>query len=238
MTEFVLEKKSGWEYYHLPELTAAGIIHGFFTRRSPSSVFDKEEGRAFLDAFSLEDAVALQQEHGQEIHVVDNGDRPDRGDGILLARRGIAGVIKTADCLCVVLTDPAFPMAVIVHAGWRGTLKKITAKALDMMIERGAARQRMIALLGPSIRGCCYEVGPEVCDAFMHEGFPEDVFSRRDDRLFLDLAKANGEFLKDESIRAVHDVGICTYCSGGVFASYRRGARNERQVNFVAIKGR
>lgn len=236
MAEFVLEKKNGWEYYHLPALTAAGIIHGFFTRRSPQSMLQAEEGRAFADAFSLYEAVVLDQEHGREIHVIGSGARPRRGDGILLFKRGIAGVIKTADCLCVVLVDPAFPMAVIVHAGWRGTLKKITAKALNMMVERGAARQRMIALFGPSIRSCCYEVGAEVRDAFMHEGFPEDVFSCREDRLFLDLAKANGGLLKDKGISAIHDVGICTCCSGGVFASYRRGARNERQVNFVALK--
>lgn len=238
MTEFVLERKNDWEYYHLPELTAAGIIHGFFTRRSPGSMLQTGEGRAFLDAFSLEEAVVLRQEHGREIHVITNGERPQRGDGILLFRRGIAGVIKTADCLCVVLVDPSFPMAVIVHAGWRGTLQKITEKALHMMVERGAARQRVIALFGPSIRGCCYEVGDEVRDAFLREGFPEHVFSRRADRLLLDLAESNAVLLRNEGIHTIHDTGLCTYCSGDVFASYRRGARNERQVNFVAIKDR
>jgi len=236
MTGFVIEKENGWEYYHLPELTRAGIIHGFFTRRSPSSTFREEEGRAFLDAFSLDDAVVMYQEHGREVHVIGNGDKPERGDGILLVRRGIAGVIKTADCLCVVLSDPAFPMVAIVHAGWRGTLQRITEKALRMMVERGAARHRIVALFGPSIRSCCYEVGREVYDNFMLAGFLENAFSHRGGSIFLDLKEANAELLNNEGIHAIHDTGLCTYCHGDTFASYRRGARNERQVNFVAIK--
>lgn len=236
MTEFVLEKKNGWEYYHFPELTEKGIVHGFFTRRSPSSEFSGEEGRAFLDAFSLDDAVVMDQEHGDEVHVVGSGDAPERGDGILLASHGIAGVIKTADCLCVILADPVLPMAAIVHAGWKGTLKKITSKALHMMIEKGASVERIVPVFGPSIRSCCYEVGREVYEGFIREGFSEDVFSERDDRLFLDLVKANTELLKKGGVGPIHDTGLCTYCNGDVFASYRRGARNERQVNFVAMK--
>lgn len=238
MTEFVLEKRNGWEYYHLPELTAAGIVHGFFTRKSPSSTFRGDEREAFLDIFSLDEVVVMDQEHGREIHVVGNGDRPASGDGILLYKPGIAGVIKTADCLCVILVDPGFPMAAIVHAGWRGTLKKITSKALGMMTERGAAKQRIVALMGPSIRGCCYEVGGEVREAFLAEGFPETVFSERNGSLYLDLKNANARLLTDEGVETIRDTGLCTCCSGNDFASYRKGARNARQVNFVAIKER
>lgn len=238
MTGFVLEKISGWEYYHLPELTAAGIVHGFFTRKSPVSTFRGREGEAFLSAFSLDEAVVMRQEHGREIHVADTGDMPASGDGILLCKRGIAGVIKTADCLCVILVDPGFPMAAIVHAGWRGTLRKITSRAIDMMAERGAARQRMVALMGPSIRGCCYEVGGEVREAFLGEGFPETVFSEKNGSLYLDLKDANARLLTDGGVETIRDTGLCTYCSGDDFASYRKGARSARQVNFVAIRER
>ncbi|MDD3845316.1 MAG: polyphenol oxidase family protein [Syntrophorhabdaceae bacterium] len=236
MTEFVLEKKNDWEYYHIPKLTAAGIIHGFFTRRSPSPALLGREGELFLDAFSLNEAVVLHQEHGNDIHVIGNGDRPVTGDGILLYKRGIAGVIKTADCLCVVLIDPGFPMVSILHAGWRGTLQKITSRALGMMAERGAAKQRIVALMGPSIRGCCYEVGKEVKEAFIGEGFPQTIFTSVNGSLHLDLKTANAHLLNEEGIEAIYDTGLCTYCSGDDFASYRKGARSARQVNFVAIK--
>ena len=177
MKEFVRESRNDWEYYHVPGLTKAGIVHGFFTRRSPASPLKGHQAEAFLDAFSLGDAVGLSQEHGTDIHVIGNGDRPVKGDGILLYKRGIAGVINTADCLCIILVDPGFPMVSIVHAGWRGTLRKITSRAVGMMTERGAATQRMLALMGPCIRGCCYEVGKEVADAFLDAGFPGDVLT-------------------------------------------------------------
>ncbi len=238
MKEFVLESRNDWEYYHVPELTDAGILHGFFTRRSPVSPLKGRQAEAFLDAFSLRDAVSLNQEHGTDIHAIGNGDRPLKGDGILLYKRGIAGVINTADCLCVILVDPGFPMVSIVHAGWRGTLRKITSRAVGMMTERGAATQRMVALMGPSIRGCCYEVGSEVGDAFLEAGFPGDVFTSVNGSLHLDLAAANTHLVLDAGIGSIFDTELCTYCSGDDFVSYRRGARNARQMNFVAIKDR
>jgi len=236
--EFVLENRNDWEYYHVPGLTDAGILHGFFTRRSPASPLRGREAEAFLDAFSLSDAVSLSQEHGTDIHVIANGDRPSKGDGILLYKRGIAGVINTADCLCVILVDPGFPMVSIVHAGWRGTLKKITSRAVGMMTERGAATQRMLALMGPSIRGCCYEVGREVTDAFLDAGFPGNILTSVNGSLHLDLEAANAHLVLEEGVTSIFDTGLCTCCSGDDFVSYRRGARNARQMNFVAIRDR
>lgn len=233
---FARERKNGWEYYHAPELTARGVIHGFFTRNCPS-LLDDRENRSFLDAFSLDRLVTLRQEHGDTIHAVGPGDRPDKGDGILMFKPGIAGIIKTADCMSIVLIDPAFPLAAIVHAGWRGTLKRITSKAIEMMAERGAARGRITALLGPSIRGCCYTVGAEVRQAFREEGFPENIFSDRDGSIYLDLRGANAWLLTGSGVTTILDTGLCTFCSEDpVFASYRKGARNERQINFVGIK--
>lgn len=234
--KFVREEKNGWEYYHVPEFTALGIIHGFFTRNSPSFM-DDSETRSFLDAFSLHRVVMLQQEHGNTVHAVGVNDSPEKGDGILLYKPGIAGVIKTADCLSIVLIDPAFPMAAIVHAGWRGTHKRITSQAIDMMAERGAAKQRIIALMGPSIRGCCYAVGTEVKEAFLKDGFPENIFKSRNGLIYLDLKEANTRLLTDANIGTIIDTGLCTFCSDDpLFSSYRKGARNERQANFVAIK--
>jgi polyphenol oxidase len=234
--EFSREKKNGWEYYHFPELTARGIIHGFFTRDCPS-LLDDEENRVFLDIFSLERSVILHQEHGNTIHAVGPNDRPEKGDGILLYKPGIAGVIKTADCMGIVLVDPAFPMTAIIHAGWRGTLQRITSDAVAAMSERGAAPQRIIALLGPSIRGCCYTVGAEVKESFLKEGFPDIIFHVKDGSTYLDLKDANTWLLKGAGVDTILDTGLCTFCSEDpAFASYRRGAGNKRQINFVAIK--
>jgi YfiH family protein len=196
---FELRQINGWSYYFLPDLEKAGIAQGFFTKESPSHTFTEKDRAAFLEIFSLRDLIIMDQEHGDEIHVVKNGERPERGDGVILIERNIAAIIKTADCLPVIIVEPHYPMVAIVHAGWRGTVQKITQKAVEKMVMLGARRRNIIALLGPSIRACCYEVGEEVCDIFRKEGFSKGVFKRKNNVVNLDLRKANMELLAAEA---------------------------------------
>jgi YfiH family protein len=128
-------------------------------------------------------------------------------------------------------------MAAIVHAGWRGTAQKITQKAVVKMLTLGARRDKMIALLGPSIRSCCYEIGEEVRHVFQEKGFSERVFIRKNKSFNLDLKEANMELLAAENIDRIYDTGLCTFCGNDIFASYRRGGRSVRQINFVSLKG-
>jgi YfiH family protein len=237
MMPFELRRINDWSYYYLPRLEKEGIVQGFFTKKSPSHTFPGKERTAFLETFSLQDLIIMDQEHGDEVHVVKNSERPVKGDGVILVERDVAAIIKTADCLPVVLVEPDYPMAAIVHAGWRGTAQKITQKAVEKMVILGARREKMFALFGPSIRSCCYEVGEEVHDIFREKGFSERVFKRENDSFNLDLRQANMELLTAESIDQVYDTGLCTFCRNDIFASYRKGERSIRQINFVSLKG-
>lgn len=234
---FELRQINGWSYYFLPELEKAGIVHGFFTKKSPSHAFMGKDRTTFLETFSLQDLIVMDQEHGDEVHVIKNNERPVRGDGIILIERNVVAVIKTADCLPVIIVEPDYPMAAIVHAGWRGTAQKITQKAVEKMVTLGARREKIVALLGPSIGPCCYEIGEEVRDIFRKEGFSESVFTKKNNSVNLDLRQANRELLAAESIKHVYDTGLCTFCGDDIFASYRKGERSIRQINFVSLKG-
>jgi len=237
MMTFELRHINGWSYYYLPELEEAGIVHGFFTKRSPALSLFKDRRNTFRGLFSIKDTVIMDQEHGDEIHVIKDGERPRRGDGVILVERNVAGIIKTADCLAVIVVEPDYPMAAIVHAGWRGTAQKITQKAVEKMVRLGAQRDKMTALFGPSIRSCCYEVGEDVCDIFKKEGFSEEVFKKKNNSVHLDLRQANAELLTEAGVDRIYDTGLCTCCTDGIFASYRRGDRALRQINFVSLKG-
>ena len=234
---FELRHINDWSYYCLPKLEKKGIAHGFFTKKSPSSAFTGDDRATFLESFSLGELIVMDQEHGDEVHVIQNGERPARGDGIILLERNVAAIIKTADCLPVIIAEADYPMAAIVHAGWRGTAQKITQKAVKKMLALGARREKIVALLGPSIRACCYEVGEEVRDVFRKECFSEEVFMRKDNSFNLDLRQANRELLAAENIDRIYDIELCTFCSNDIFASYRRGERSARQINFVSLKG-
>jgi YfiH family protein len=235
--KFERAQKGGWSYYRVPELEAAGILHGFFTMASPYVEPHGKDGKAFLDAFALRRFVVMDQEHGDVIHVIRDGERPKSGDGIIIIEKDVAGIIKTADCLPIIIAAPGLPVAGIVHAGWRGTAAKITRKAVQKMAELGAEREGLIVLMGPSIGPCCYEVKEDVSGIFRNEGFPDRIFREDGDATYLDIREANRELLRREGIKNIYDAGLCTYCSGGLFASYRRGERGSRQINFVSLKG-
>jgi polyphenol oxidase len=234
--QFELKTVGRWSYYCLPHLEEIGIVHGFMTKSSDSIITDERQRQEFMNMFSATAVIVMQQQHGEKVHPIENGERPLVGDGLLLMEKGAIGVIKTADCLPVILFDSERPMAAIVHAGWRGTARKITEKALQRMLALGAKRDGIEAIIGPGIGPCCYEVGAEVVAEFRKADFEEDVFTKRGVSVFLDLKKANRELIEGKGIREIHDVNLCTACRQDLFFSARRDVHAGRQVNFVQIK--
>lgn len=95
------------------------------------------------------------------------------GDALLTRQPGILLSVRTADCLPVLVVDLRRRAVAAVHAGWRGALERIVEKSVgEMRRAFGSRPQDLLAAIGPSIRACCYEVGPEVVDAFRGR-FPE-----------------------------------------------------------------
>ncbi len=226
-----------WSYYHLPGPEKAGILHGFMTRTSDAILRDVDGRAAFMAAFSAKDMIILDQEHGDAVQVIAAGERPRTGDGLVVLEPGVIGVIKTADCLPVILYAPDYPACAIVHAGWRGTALRISRQAVAAMVGLGVAAASMRALIGPGIGPCCYNVGEDVIAAFKAAGNSDEVFARRGDLTFLDLKKANRQILMAEGIHDIDDANLCTSCRKALFFSARRDGQRGRQINFVLIKG-
>ena len=89
------------------------------------------------------------------------------GDALVTGSEGILLAVKTADCMPILLVDKKFRTVAAVHAGWRGALGRIIEKTVgDMYRQFGTRPENLVAVVGPSIRGCCYEVGDDVVDAF------------------------------------------------------------------------
>lgn len=106
------------------------------------------------------------------------------------------------------------------------------------------------AAIGPGIRGCCYQVGPEVQGEFasqfsyadalfretkdreeIHEKYPLLFLTARapghselPKRIFLDLGEANRRQLIDIGVseKNIADLGFCTSCHVDGFFSHRR----------------
>lgn len=188
--------------------------------------------------------ITARQVHGEGI--IDFSVGPEKvwdmeGDALITRERGFALGVFTADCLPVLLFDPENQAIGIVHAGWRGTANALAAKTVHRMQKTYASRPPgMIAVLGPCIGPCCYEVDGPVKSAFLRGGIPwESVASSGQNGLWrLDLRHANAYLLEKTGMNRanIHSVSECTCCQKGRFFSYRAEKETGRQVNFVALR--
>jgi YfiH family protein len=143
-------------------------------------------------------------------------------DGHVVAAPGLAPLVFTADCLPVALSGPGG--AAMLHCGWRGLAAGIVAKG-------AAAVGATDAAIGPGIGPCCYEVGPEVLDAFADLG--EGIAAKR----MLDLPEVARRLLLAAGVERVASAGVCTSCESDLFFSHRRDAgRTGRQGSLVWIE--
>ena len=152
-----------------------------------------------------------------------------QGDALLEDTPGAVIAIKTADCIPVLLVDERHRAVAAVHAGWRGTVARIAAGAVDAMRRRfGTAPPDLHAAIGPGIGKCCYEVGPEVAAQFGEQG-----------RAHISLVDANRRQLLDAGVTAerIYASNLCTLCLAEEFHSFRRdGDAAGRLYSFAGIR--
>lgn len=195
--------------------------------------------------------VQLKQVHSAVVHRVGAPPRgPLAGDGIITDTAGLLLAIKTADCAPVLVADVKRRVIGAFHAGWRGTASRIVEKGVgEMRRHFGSVPRDLRAAIGPSIRRCCYQVGPEVRAEFesqfsysgelFEEVFDADAIHVRYPMLFLtarapghselgpelhlDLVEANRRQLADAGLRAEHISVVegCTACDTARFFSHR-----------------
>jgi YfiH family protein len=199
----------------------------------------RENRRRFLAALGLAGlpVLAPRQVHSAQVSVQTaapplpaDGVLP--GDAVVTNARGVAVMVLAADCVPLLLCDPGFGVIAAVHAGWRGTAGAIASRTVATMEERfGCQPERVLAVLGPAIGRCCYEVGAEVLAAVAHvTPGPIEAFSvrRADGKAMLDLAAANVAQLRAAGLRPEHIavVGLCTACHPSRLFSHRRDGRS------------
>lgn len=214
---------SGWSF--------TGVRHGFAPR-----------DQTVAAGFHL---VRARQVHGATILDVGAGSPCTAGeaDGLISSAPGVAVAIATADCVPILLVAPGRRVVAAVHAGWRGTLAGITGEALSRLaVTYDVPAAALQAALGPSIDGCCFEVEREIAARFADRigsavwGFWRDG---RPGKGTLDLRGVNRHLLLEAGLRpeAIQQVGPCTACGGGPFASYRKqGPGTGRQLSWIGLE--
>lgn len=195
--------------------------------------------------------VNLRQIHSGLIHCISRiPEKPAAGDGLVTNAPEILLAVLTADCLPVICVDTKRRAVGVFHAGWRGTVSRIVEKGVGEMRKYfGCRPSDLKAVIGPGIRGCCYQVGTEVRDVFesqfgyartlfretketdeIHEKYPLLFLTARapghsqlPTRIFLDLAEANRRQLLDAGVSAknISEIALCTACRTDILFSHR-----------------
>lgn len=234
---------------YVPDGVPAGFSL-FYTTRDFDGTLNKKTVpilQEFIAArFGMESTLyTCHQVHGTDVRRVDVGDVRTGTRDLAQCDAMWSNVpktalgIKIADCLPVSLIDPKNHVIANVHAGWRGTARKISGMTLERLkSESSFDPASATAFLGPSIRDCCFEVGAEVVEEFRsgYEGFETYVHSDRGPRPYLDLIGLTARMLIEQGIPAgsVVDSGLCTRCNGSAFHSYRREKGSGRNLAIVA----
>lgn len=163
-------------------------------------------------------------------------------DALLTSKKGICICVQTADCVPILLYEPEKEVIAAVHAGWRGTVKKIASETVKKM--EGIYRcdpAKIIAAIGPSISQTVYEVGSEVSEA-IHLSIPNPdkvVYREQSGKHYVDLWAANREVLIGCGLNPVNIeiVGECSFSDSEKYYSARKeGASTGRMVSGIMLK--
>lgn len=229
-------------------LEDAGFVNGFSTRLggvspfpsgdlnlagfnedTPANIF--ENRRRYLSMFDGSWRLAtVWQVHGDDIKTIRSldeiGNSEEKCDAITSNTRGILAGVKTADCVPVLIGDPATGAFAAVHAGWRGTVRSIVIKALsDLVANFGSDPANVVAAIGPAACGQNYEIGKDVVDEFAAKfnDFGKYFKSTRPGHALADLHLANSDQLLSAGVRkaSIYTAPYCTMERPDLFFSYR-----------------
>lgn len=222
--------------------------HGFFCRSGGASSgiykglncgFGSDDQREVVatnrarvaDAMHVEPArlLSVHQFHSSQVLTVTQAhESAPKADAMVTASPGLALGILTADCQPVLFAEADAQVIGAAHAGWSGAMDGILENTVEAMIALGAERNKITAVIGPSISQSAYEVGPEYFDRFMDEDSENSRFfaQGQGDRLQFDLPGYGLRRLREAGVSAEW-TRHCTYSDPKRFFSYRRSVHEK-----------
>lgn len=238
---------NGLRYYQFDQAPFKLILHGFFTRNGGVSPKPWEslnlsttggdsrenviENRArIFNAIGrpVESIFDTWQVHGTKI-IKANYPRglqnePEQADGVITNNPEITLFMRFADCVPLLFIDKKLEVAGIAHAGWKGTIHKIGAKMIElMMVDYGIHPEDISVAIGPCISRDKYEIKKDVLTQ-IKEKFTDnwkDVVNIQGSKNYFDLPKMNEIILKKAGVKNIFSTNICTASDVSEWYSHR-----------------
>jgi len=241
---------------HFVSTRQGGISNGHFSSLNIGFHVGDDNFRVLQNRRFLSEAIGIDlmkftfanQCHSANVAIVSDAQRGKGAmekdsalgnfDGMVSNVKNICLAVQVADCVPILLYDPVQKVIGSLHAGWRGTLKKIVMEAVSKMIQNyGSRADDIYAGLGPANGPCCYEVGEDVYrEARISLGLVKDVIkpAKNEGKYIFDQWTANVKQLTDAGLKREHiEVSeICTQCHADTFFSSR--ANNGVTGRFMA----
>ena len=224
----------------------ASLNGGIGSNDAPDKVRENRARMAAQLGVAPERFLTPYQIHSPDVVVADGSwtqeTRP-RADAVVTREPKLAIGVSTADCGPLLFADAEAGAIGAAHAGWRGAFTGVIEATIAAMEKLGAARERIVVALGPTIRQPNYEVGPEFVARFLAADMDNERFfapSRREGHRMFDLTGYIADRVQRAGVGGFEDLGHCTYADPERFFSYRRmSQRGEpdygRHINAIAL---
>lgn len=188
------------------------LIHGFTTKVAGDFRYDNLEKLASIFKIDVKNIITMHQIHKNDI--------------LITSLKNKFLIVKTADCVPILFYDPTSKIVAVCHAGWRGTLLKVAETTIKKF---KTYPKNIIAVLGPHIGPCCYNVPKERAQKFKN-------CIKKNNNYYLDLGEENIEQLKRSGVEKIEDLNICTSCQNDLLYSYRyEGPNFGEQVGLIGM---
>ena len=181
---------------------------------------------------STNDIVCSNQVHGTNVRIVTSADcgalfkpNPHEADALITQTPGVALMVFTADCVPILLYDPAKRVAGAVHAGWRGTVADIAGITINRMVtEFDCSPKDIKTAIGPCISKCCFETNSDVVNALNNilKDKAIDCYINHGAKYLVDLKEANRILFENAGVTDINISDECTSCSNDKYWSHRK----------------
>lgn len=195
--------------------------------------------------FRADDLITLRQVHSSTVVVLtDSPDPSERceADAVVTDRPDLVLGILTADCAPILFADSSAGVIGAAHAGWKGAAGGVAQATVRAMVALGARPDRIRAVIGPTISGANYEVGPEFAAALtaQHPGAETRIARPAGGREHFDLPGFIADQLAGAGVGEVEDLRLCTYADPVRYFSHRRatheGTTTGRQIALIGLR--
>jgi YfiH family protein len=204
---------------------------GRSTDDQPAAVAENRRRALARIGFTPDSLVTAGQVHGTRVVAASEPGHCPECDALVTTTPGLVLAVTTADCMSLLFAAPGGVAA--SHSGWRGTAEGMPVATLRALCEAARCEPvEVVVAIGPCIRSCCYEVGPEVA-----ERFPAEALTADRPRPHLDLPGAARRVLIEAGVpaRSIHDSGACTACEPYWYYSHRRDGPTGRHWGLAGI---